>query len=73
MRSAEIIGYKIVRNSRPFANPKYFLMPITAEPVAPAVEGKQDAPQTEKTTKRRRERLLRYVRSHERRSTIGNA
>lgn len=64
----EISGYKIVRNPRPFAARKYFLLPITVEPVVPAVEGKQDASQTEKATKRRRERLLRYVRCQQSRT-----
>ncbi len=55
--------YKLKRNPRPFARPKYFLVPVsTAVPVAPAVEGHGHAPQEKEEAPRRREGALRDVR-----------
>jgi hypothetical protein len=53
--------YRVARNPRPHVRPRFFLMPITAEPVMPA-EDRGDALQAKEAPQGRREGLLRDVR-----------
>ena len=53
--------YQIARNPRPHARPRFFLRPVTAEPVMPA--GKErDALQAQEATSVRRQGSLHDVR-----------